>query len=64
MSSLELSPKEDYVKKAITINAEGSADPDGEVSKIVFEISDQEGKVEKFTDKPLKWEKMFDKQGE
>lgn len=63
MSKLELSPKEDYVKKAITINAEGSADPDGEVSKIVFEISDQEGKVEKFTDKPLKWDKTFDKQG-
>jgi hypothetical protein len=63
VSKLELSPKEDYVKKAITINAEGSADPDGEVSKIVFEITDQEGKVEKFTDKPLKWDKIFDKQG-
>jgi hypothetical protein len=63
VSKLELSPKEEYVKKAITINAEGSSDPDGEVSKIVFEIGDQEGKVEKFTDKPLKWDKTFDKQG-
>ena len=63
MSKLVLSPKEEYVKKAITINAEGSSDPDGQISKIVFEISDQEGKVEKFTDKPLKWERTFDKQG-
>jgi len=55
-------PCEDYVGKPITFDASGSTDPDGQVVKAVFEITDESGKViDTFTktDKPLTWEKTF-----
>ncbi|MDD8026862.1 MAG: PKD domain-containing protein [Acidobacteriota bacterium] len=55
-------PCEDYVGKPITFDASGSTDPDGQVVKAVFEITDENGKViDSFTktDKPLTWEKTF-----
>ncbi|MCX6560084.1 MAG: PKD domain-containing protein [Candidatus Aminicenantes bacterium] len=55
-------PCEDYVGKPITFDASGSTDPDGQVVKAIFEITDESGKViDTFTktDKPLVWEKIF-----
>ncbi len=59
-------PCEDYVGRTITFDASGSTDPDGEIVKAVFEITDSQGKViDTFTktDKPLLWEKIFNKAG-
>ena len=59
-------PCEDYVGRTITFDASGSTDPDGEIVKAVFEITDRQGKViDTFTktDKPLLWEKIFNKAG-
>jgi hypothetical protein len=66
VSSLESSTKEDYVGLPVTFNASGSSDPDGEVRKVDFEITDKEGNVvakHTATEKPFAWEKTFDKEG-
>ena len=57
---------EDYVGRPIAFDASGSTDPDGEIVKAVFEITDAAGQVvDTFTktDKPLLWEKTFLKAG-
>ena len=59
-------PCEDYVGRPIVFDASGSTDPDGEIVKAVFEITDPAGQVvDTFTktDKPLLWEKTFWKAG-
>ena len=59
-------PCQDYVGRPITFDASGSTDPDGEITKAVFEITDPAGQVlDTFTktDKPLQWEKTFLKAG-
>ena len=59
-------PCEDYVGRSIAFDASGSTDPDGEIIKAVFEITDATGAViDTFTktDKPLLWEKIFQKEG-
>ena len=56
----------DSVGKPVTIDASGSADPDGTVAKADFAITDAAGNaVDKFMDNdaPLVWEKIFDKPG-
>lgn len=55
-----------YVGRPITIDASNSTDPDGEVVKADFEITDEAGNVVATltdTDKPFTWEKIFDKPG-
>jgi hypothetical protein len=55
-----------YVGKPITFDASGSSDPDGEVVKASFEITDASKNVmDKFVDseKPFTWEKIFLKPG-
>ena len=59
-------PCRDYVGRKIVFDASGSTDPDGEITKVVFEITDAEGHViDTFTktEKPLLWEKTFLKAG-
>jgi hypothetical protein len=60
-------PCADYVGRPITFDASGSTDPDGEIVKVVFEVTDAKGAViDTFTktDKPLLWEKIFQKGGD
>ena len=55
-------PCEDYVGKPIVLDANGSTDADGVISKASFEILDEAGTViDSFTDteKPFTWEKTF-----
>jgi hypothetical protein len=59
-------PCKDFVGKPITMDASGSADPDGRVVKADFAITDQAGNpVEKAVDDspPLTWEYIFQKPG-
>jgi hypothetical protein len=66
VSRLECSPRRAQIQKPITLDATGSADPDGEVLRIDFEITDEEGNiVDRFTDneKPFSWEKVFEDKG-
>jgi len=59
-------PCKDYVGRPVTFDASNSTDPDGEVVKSDFEITDEEGKVvDTYSDleKPFVWEKIFDKPG-
>jgi hypothetical protein len=59
-------PCKNMVGKAIGIDASGSADPDGKVTKADFAINDAAGNaVDKFMDgeAPFVWEKIFDKPG-
>lgn len=59
-------PCENYVRYPITIDASESTDPDGQVVKADFEISDQEGNVvDRYSDSetPFTWEKIFDAPG-
>jgi hypothetical protein len=59
-------PCKDSVGKPVTIDATGSADPDGTVAKADFAITDQTGNpVDKFMDgdAPFVWDKVFDKPG-
>ncbi len=59
-------PCEDYVGRPITFDASNSTDPDGEVVKADFEITDEEGKVidtYSDSDKPFTWDKIFNKPG-
>jgi len=60
-------PCEDYVGRPITFDASNSTDPDGEVVKADFEITNEEGNVvDNYSDseKPFTWDKIFDKPGE
>jgi len=66
VSRLECSPCKAQIQKPITLDATGSADSDGEVLRIDFEITDEEGNiVDRFTDneKPFAWEKVFEDKG-
>ncbi len=59
-------PCEDYVGKPITFDANGSTDPDGQLVKAVFEITDETGNViDSYTAnaKPFTWQKVFTKAG-
>jgi len=59
-------PCEDYVGKPVTFDASDSIDPDGEVVKADFEITDEQGKVvDRYSDaeKPFTWEKIFEAPG-
>jgi hypothetical protein len=59
-------PCKDMVGRPITIDASGSADPDGQVAKADFAITDTAGTaVDKFMDgdAPFVWEKIFDQPG-
>ncbi len=66
VSKVESSTPEDYVGLPVTFDASGAADSDGEVVKVDFEITDEEGNlVDRFTDneKPFTWEKIFEDEG-
>jgi hypothetical protein len=55
-------PCVDYVGKPIKFDASGSTDADGQISKAVFEITDENGQVidtATKTAKPFIWEKTF-----
>jgi len=59
-------PCKDYVGKPITFDASGSSDPDGQIVKASFEVTDEDGNViDSFldTEKPFTWEKIFTKPG-
>jgi hypothetical protein len=59
-------PCEDYVGRPITFDASGSTDPDGQITKVVFELLDANGKVLDTcvtTRKPFVWEKVVTKPG-
>jgi surface-anchored protein len=59
-------PCEDYVGRPITFDASGSTDPDGQITKVVFELLDSSGNVLDTcvtTRKPFIWEKVFTKPG-
>jgi hypothetical protein len=66
VSRLECSPCKVKIQKPITLDATGSADFDGQVIRVDFEISDEEGNlVDRFTDNemPFSWEKVFEDKG-
>ena len=55
-------PCNDYVGKPITFDASGSTDADGQIVKVIFEITDENGQVidtATKTAKPFVWEKTF-----
>ena len=59
-------PCEDYVGRPIVFDASQSTDPDGEIAKADFEITDETGmRVDTYSDtaKPFTWEKIFDSAG-
>ncbi len=59
-------PCKDYVGRPVTIDGAASSDPDGNVAKADFEITDESGNVvDKFMDNqaPFVWDKIFDKPG-
>ncbi|MDH7512589.1 MAG: PKD domain-containing protein [Clostridiales bacterium] len=59
-------PCKDYVGRPVTIDASASSDPDGNIAKADFEITDESGNVvDKFMDNqaPFVWDKIFDKPG-
>jgi hypothetical protein len=59
-------PCENMVGSPITIDASGSTDPDGQVARADFAITDTEGNpVDKFMDgdAPFVWDKIFDQPG-
>ena len=66
VSRLECSPCKAKIQKPITLDATGSADFDGQVIRVDFEIADEEGNlVDRFTDNdmPFSWEKVFEDKG-
>jgi len=59
-------PCKNFVGRPITIDASNSADPDGQVEKADFQITDEEGAVvDTYTDSeaPFTWEKVFEEPG-
>ncbi|MGC8892498.1 MAG: hypothetical protein ACP5P6_07845 [Candidatus Saccharicenans sp.] len=55
-----------YYGRPITFDASGSSDPDGEVTKVSFELTDNNGQVidsHVDTQKPFTWEKTLYKEG-
>jgi hypothetical protein len=55
-----------YYGKPVTFDASGSSDPDGEVTKVSFELKDANGQVvDSFvdTEKPFTWEKTLYQEG-
>ncbi len=65
-SKLECRKCTGTVGKAITLDASGSVDPDGEVIQVDFEIIDEEGNIiDRFSniEKPFTWEKAFERTG-
>jgi hypothetical protein len=59
-------PCEDYVGRPVVFDANGSTDPDGDIAKATFEITDATGRViDTFvdTEKPFTFEKTFQKAG-
>jgi hypothetical protein len=59
-------PCKNFVGRPITIDASNSTDPDGEVVKADFQITDEEGEVvDSYTDSeaPFTWEKVFEEAG-
>lgn len=66
LSKLECKKCDGRMGEGIVLDASGSRDPDGEVVKIDFEITDEEGQlVDSYTDQeaPFIWEKAFGKRG-
>ena len=66
VSRLEAKPRRAQIQKTITLDATGSTDSDGEILRIDFEITDEEGNlVDRFTDNdvPFSWEKVFESKG-
>jgi len=66
VSILEAKPRRVQVQKTITLDATYSNDPDGEILRVDFEITDREGNlVDRFTDNdmPFSWEKVFEYKG-
>jgi len=56
----------EYYGRPLTFDASASSDPDGEVTKVVFELTDENGQVvDSFvdTEKPFSWEKTLYKVG-
>jgi len=56
----------DFVGRPLTFDASGSTDPDGEVTRVAFELTDANGQVvDSFVDseKPFIWEKTLYKEG-
>ncbi len=59
-------PCKNYVGRPITIDGSNSTDPDGEVVKADFQITNEEGEViDSYTDAeaPFTWEKVFEEAG-
>ncbi len=59
-------PCKDFVGKPVSIDASASSDPDGNIARADFEITDESGNVvDKFMDNqaPFVWDKIFDKPG-
>jgi PKD repeat protein len=66
VGGLTSSTVEDYVGLPVTFDASGASDPDGDIAKIDFEITDEDGNlVDRFTDteRPFTWEKTFEDEG-
>lgn len=66
VGGLTSSAVEDYVGLPVTFDASEVADPDGDIAKVDFEITDEEGNlVDRFTDTegPFTWEKTFEDEG-
>jgi len=59
-------PCNDFVGKPITFDADGSTDPDGQLVKAIFEVTDEAGAViDSYTvnARPFTWQKIFYKAG-
>jgi hypothetical protein len=63
---LKAKPRRAQTQTPITLDATGSADSDGEILRVDFEITDEEGNlIDRFTDNdmPFSWEKVFEYKG-
>jgi hypothetical protein len=66
VSRLKAKPRRAQTQTPITLDATGSADSDGEILRVDFEITDEEGNlIDRFTDNdmPFSWEKVFEYKG-